>query len=682
MCGIAGFFDPACPAPRAREVLGAMARTLRHRGPDGEGFWFDEELHLGLAHRRLAIVDLSAAGAQPMISASGRFVISFNGEIYNHGELRRELLAHDPSLSFRGHSDTEVFLAACEAWGPQAALARANGMFAIALVDRRERRLHLVRDRIGEKPLYFGNLGGAFVFASELKALRAHPAWHGRIDTASVGEYFRYGYVPSQRSIYAGIGKVQPGEWVTIDVSADARSARAAGAAPAVQRHLYWSAQEAIRTGLANPLDIGDQEAISRLEALLGDAVAMRMTADVPLGAFLSGGIDSSLVVALMQRRSATRVRTFSIGFREARFDEAPAAKAVAGHLGTQHTELYVSPRDSLEVIPRLAAMYDEPFADAAQIPTYLVSRLAREHVTVSLSGDGGDELFCGYGRYAQAMALWRNVGAMPAWTRGALRRAILSVPADVLNTLGAWLPARLTRGRAGDRAHRAAERLAARSFPEIYRGLMSSWHEPTLALHRDVARQLPSAAMAWPEVAGSAPASTPSYEHMMASDLTAYLPDDVLVKVDRASMAVSLEGRMPLLDHRVVELAWRLPLSLKRRDGTGKWLLRELLYRHVPRALVDRPKRGFGVPVGDWLRVELRDWAGDLIHSESLRDGLIDTPRLSRMLREHVAGRRSWTNQLWTALMFLAWRQEYGAGASAQESPVQAPIERALARA
>ncbi len=652
-----------------------MARTLRHRGPDGDGFWFDEHLGVGLAHRRLAIVDLSAAGAQPMASASGRFVISFNGEIYNHGDLRRDLLARDPALVFRGHSDTEVFLAACDAWGAETALARANGMFAIALVDRRERRLHLMRDRVGEKPLYFGSLGRSFVFASELKALQVHPAWQGRIDREALGEYFRYGYVPAPRSIYAGIGKVQPGEWVTLDLSG--HGADVPGSAATIRRHRYWSAAEVIRAGLASPLDIGDEEAIERLESLIGNAVAMRMEADVPLGAFLSGGIDSSLVVALMQRHSGARVRTFTVGFHDRRFDEAPAAREVARHLGTEHTELYVSPRESLAVIPRLAAMYDEPFADVSQIPTYLVSKLAREHVTVSLSGDGGDELFCGYGRYAQAMDLWSNVGALPGWTRSALRRAILSMSVSTLNTLGAWLPNRITGGRAGDRAHRAADRLGARNFAEVYRSLMSSWQEPSLALHRDVRREigqqheLPAATSSRSEPPASDPARAPTFEHMMASDLTAYLPDDVLVKVDRASMAVSLEGRMPLLDHRIVELAWRLPLALKRRNGTGKWVLRELLYRQVPRSLVDRPKRGFGVPVGDWLRDELGEWAGDLIASETKHDGLLNTACISRMLQEHVSGQRSWSNQLWTALMFIAWRQACdGRTVSAYESP------------
>lgn len=654
MCGIAGFFDPVCSAPRAHEVLGAMASVLRHRGPDGEGLWFDETLRIGLAHRRLAIVDLSAAGAQPMASASGRYVIAFNGEIYNHAQVRRELLARDPSLEFRGHSDTEVFLAACEVWGADEALARANGMFAIALVDRLLRQLHLLRDRIGEKPLYFGRLGRAVVFASELKALHAHPAWQGRIDPAALSEYFRCGHVPAPRSIYAGIAKVQPGEWVTIDVAASE---------PVVRQRRYWTAADAIRAGRTNPLDIGPEEARERLEALLDDAVALRMEADVPLGAFLSGGIDSSLVVALMQRRSPDRVRTFSIGFREARFDEAPAARAVARHLGTDHTELYVSPHDSLEVIPRLAGMYDEPFADASSIPTHLVARLARQHVTVSLSGDGGDELFCGYGRYQQAMDLWKTIDAVPAWARHALSGAIRSVPVTTLNALGNLLPRRLTAGRAGDRAHRAANRLSARNFDEIYRGLLSSWQDPARAVHREIRRELPVERPPGP--------GTATYEHMMAADLTAYLPNDVLVKVDRATMAVSLEGRMPLLDHRVVELAWRLPLSLKRRDGTGKWLLRELLYRHVPRSLVDRPKRGFGVPVGEWLQQELQPWATDLLGGEAMRDGLLNARRISRMLHEHVSGQRSWTSQLWTALMFQAWRHEVAAAGSERRAPV-----------
>ena len=652
MCGIAGFVDRSLGGEQARVVLAAMARAIRHRGPDGEGLWFDAQLGTGLAHRRLSILDLSEAGAQPMTSASGRFVITFNGEIYNHGDLRRELLSHDPQLSFRGHSDTEVFLAACEAWGVERALARANGMFAMGLVDRETRQLHLMRDRLGEKPLYFGNVGGGkagarLLFGSELKALRAHPAWQGALDFDALAAYFRYGHVPAPHSIHAGIGQLLPGEWVTVDLSA--------GEELRIERRPYWSAAEVVRHGVAHPLRIGDAGALRELEELLDDAVRLRMEADVPLGAFLSGGVDSSLVVALMQRRSGARVRTFSIGFADEKFDEAPAARAVAKHLGTDHTELYVSPQQSLDVIPQLARIYDEPFADSSQIPTFLVSQLARQHVTVSLSGDGGDELFGGYGRYEQALNIWRGVDAVPAWARRAIQSAIVAVPVPALNALGSWLPRRFTEGRAGDRAHKGAARLSMRSFDELYRSLMSSWQEPELALHREVRRQL------GPEERLNITGIGAAYERMMASDLVRYLPNDVLAKVDRASMAVSLEGRMPLLDPRVVEFAWRLPLSLKRRDGTGKWLLRELLYRLVPRPLVDRPKRGFGVPIGSWLKHELREWATDLLSSEALmRDGLLDTQRITRMLHEHVTGQRSWTNQLWTALMFQAWRREH----------------------
>ncbi len=647
MCGIAGFYDRSLGGDQARAVLAAMARAIRHRGPDGEGVWFDAGLGIGLAHRRLSIIDLSEAGAQPMASASGRFVITFNGEIYNHGELRRELLARDANLAFRGHSDTEVFLAACETWGVAEALARANGMFAMGLVDRETRQLHLMRDRLGEKPLYFGQAGGRLLFGSELKALRAHPSWQGALDFDALAAYFRYGHVPAPRSIHAGIGQLLPGEWVTIDLSR--------GEAPAIERRAYWSAADVIRQGMAQPLRIGTSGALRELEALLEDAVRLRMEADVPLGAFLSGGVDSSVVVALMQRCSGSRVKTFSIGFAEETFDEAPAARAVARHLGTEHTELYVSPQQSLEVIPRLAHIYDEPFADSSQIPTFLVSQLARQHVTVSLSGDGGDELFGGYGRYEQALNVWRGMDAVPVWARRAIHSAIVSVPVPALNALGSWLPQRLTAGRAGDRAHKAAARLSMRSFDEVYRSLMSSWQEPQLALHREVRRQL------GPEERPGAAAFGPAYERMMASDLVRYLPNDVLVKVDRASMAVSLEGRMPLLDPRLVEFAWRLPLSLKWRDGTGKWLLRELLYGLVPRHLVDRPKRGFGVPIGRWLQRELKEWATDLLSSEALmRDGILDTQRVTRMLQEHITGQREWATQLWTALMFQAWRREH----------------------
>ena len=644
MCGIAGFFDPALREIQARSVLGAMADAVRHRGPDGQGAWFDAGLRIGLAHRRLSILDLSPAGAQPMASGSGRFVIVFNGEIYNHRELRANLIAHDTATQFRGHSDTEVLLAAFEAWGIAATLARANGMFAMAVVDLHLRHLHLVRDRVGEKPLYLARLGTSLVFGSELKALRAHPAWRGRLDTEALTEFFRYGYIPAPHSIYADVTKLMPGEWLSVDVSrADS---------PRVTQQRYWSAADAVRAGLQDPLRIGDAGALALLESLLDDAVGLRMEADVPLGAFLSGGIDSSLVVALMQRRSAARVRTFSIGFDDRRFDEAPAARAVARHLGTNHTELYVSPQQSRELIPQLAAIYDEPFADASQIPTYLVAQLARRDVTVALSGDGGDELFCGYGRYEQALNIWRGVDAVPHWARRALSNAIVAVPVPTLNALGSWLPKRLTAGRAGDRAHKAAQRLSRRSFDELYRSLMSSWQEPADALHREIRRGTAAVARVPRTEVG------PAYERMMAADFSMYLPDDVLVKVDRASMAVSLEGRMPLLDHRVVEFAWRLPMQLKRRDGTGKWPLRQLLYRHVPRELVDRPKQGFGVPIAAWLRKDLRTWANELLDREALMsDGLLDTQRIRRMLDEHLSGRRSWTAQLWTTLMFQAWR-------------------------
>jgi asparagine synthase (glutamine-hydrolysing) len=644
MCGIAGFVDRSLAADAARATLVSMAQAIRHRGPDQDGTWLDESTGVGLAHRRLSILDLTEAGRQPMTSAGGRFVVVFNGEIYNHGDLRRDLLAADPTLRFRGHSDTEEMLAAFEAWGVRATVERLNGMFAFALYDRQDRRLYLCRDRLGEKPLYFGRAGTALLFGSELKALRRHPRWRGGIDLAAAQDYFRYGYVTGGRSIHEGIGKVLPGQLVSIALG---------DGEPQVTSQAYWSARETVRRGLEAPVDWSDREAIERLENLLEEAVAMRMEADVPLGAFLSGGVDSTVVVALMQRRASAPVKTFSIGFGEARFNEAEAAKAVASHLRTEHTELYVTPREALDVIPRLAAMYDEPFADASQIPTFLVAQLARRHVTVALSGDGGDELFGGYDRYDIAERFWRTAGPLPRPLRLLAARAIESIPLGAWDVLGAWLPARLSMGRPGDRIHKLGQRLRLARFDELYSSLLSLAVGDRIQVTRG-----DGLASSYPP--DSVEGVTGLAERMMAWDLAGYLPDDILVKVDRATMAVSLEGRIPLLDHRVAEFAWGLPMNLKRRDGQGKWILKQVLHRLVPRELVDRPKQGFGVPIEYWLRHELRDWATDLLSPSRLRaHGLLDVEVVQGLLQEHLDGRRSWAAQLWTLLMFQAWMAE-----------------------
>ena len=647
MCGIAGFLDPTLAADAAPSLLRRMTDALRHRGPDAEGQWQDTTLGLALGHRRLSIVDLSPAGAQPMLSASGRYVVVFNGEIYNFAAIRTELEAARRAPAWRGHSDTEVLLAACDAWGVEATLPRLNGMFAIAVFDRSARCLHLVRDRLGEKPLYWCTDGDTrLAFASELHSLRRGPIGTGEVDTAALRDYLQRGYVHAPRTILRGVAKVTPGEHVRITLGADGRFT--------VQRGRYWSAFDAARAGLAAPRALEDHEALERLRTLLDDSVRLRMVADVPLGAFLSGGIDSSLVVATMQRLSSRPVRTFTIGFGEARYDEAAHARAVAAHLGTEHTDLTATPQDALDLIPQLPGMLDEPMADSSLIPTFLVSRLARQHVTVSLSGDGGDELFGGYARYALTERIARQQAQLPHWLRKFAAAGMRATPTRAWDTLGRVLPARITAHRMGDRVHKLADRLVLDDEPSLYASLSSWWQVPDEVLSPDVRAHLPPAAAH--RFALSSSAATLA-ERMMAEDLTHYLPGDILAKVDRASMAVSLEARVPLLDHHLVEFAWQLPMHMKVRDGRGKWLLRTLLHEYVPAALVERPKQGFTVPVEHWLRGELRDWAQDLLSPAALaQHGLLDARVVGTYLREHLEGRRAWTPQLWSVLMFQAW--------------------------
>lgn len=641
MCGIAGFLAPPTGGECAHRAAQAMAARLVHRGPDDGGVWTDPETGVGLAHRRLSILDLSAEGQQPMLSGDGRFVLVFNGEIYNFAALRAELAGR--GHAFRGRSDTEVLLAAAVEWGVQGAVERCVGMFAFALWDRRARRLHLGRDRLGEKPLYYGQVGDALLFGSELKALAAHPAWTGEVDRHAVGLFVRYGYVPAPHSIYRDVRKLPAGHLLTL--------APAAEAVPDPEP--YWSLREVAERGMREPFLGSDREAADALEAVLGEAVAGQMVADVPLGAFLSGGVDSSAIVALMQARSDRPVRTFTIGFREEGYDEAEHARAVAAHLGTDHTELYVTPDEARTVIPLLPEMYDEPFADSSQIPTFLVARLARASVTVSLSGDAGDELFGGYNRHFWAPGMWRRMRRVPRWARrGAARSLALASPA-------AWdraaalahpvLPARLRQPRVGEKLEKVARVLDAASPEEMYQRLVSLVDDP--------AGLVPGF-----REDGGGMARGPSgigdfASRMMYLDAVGYLADDILVKVDRAAMAVSLETRVPFLDHRVVELAWRLPLSLKVRDGTGKWILRQVLYRHVPRALIERPKAGFAVPVAAGLRGPLRDWGAALLDETRLREqGFFAPAAVGRLWRQHGEGRRDHGAALWTVLMFQAW--------------------------
>ena len=721
MCGLAGFLGggPWSRADAAPPLLRRMGDAIATRGPDGFGVWHDAA-GIGLAHRRLAVLELSEAGHQPMVSACGRYVIAFNGEIYNHLALRKELdrhaslamtgggesvatnsarhceeaeptrqssaaLAEQPppldrhgpaalampeeddrsaaaqptrqssGLRWRGHSDTETLLAGFTAWGIRATLQRCVGMFAIAVWDRAERVLTLGRDRLGEKPLYYGwqgqGDGACFLFGSELSALKAHPAFAAGIDRDALCLLMRHNYIPAPHSIYQGIHKLPPGHLLTVSL---------ARREPMLEA--YWSLPAVAEAGVARPFAGTDAQAVDELEALLKDAVRQQMVADVPLGAFLSGGIDSSTVVALMQSQASRPVKTFTIGFDEEGYNEAVHAKAVARHLGTDHTELYVTPRQALDVIPRLPQLYSEPFSDSSQIPTFLVSQLARQHVTVSLSGDAGDELFCGYTRYTLARDLWRRVARLPRGVRTLGAAGIRMLPAAGWNAMlrpaTPLLPGSLRRANVGDKLHKGAALLSATKVDELYLKLITHWepeglvlggHEPLTHLRGN---PLPLAGL-------------DAVQRMMALDAITYLPGDILVKTDRAAMGVSLEGRVPFLDHRVVEFAWALPQHLKLRDGVGKWALRQVLYRHVPRELVERPKMGFGVPIDSWLRGPLRDWAESLLDETRLRqDGYFNPAPIRQKWTEHLSGRRNWQYHLWDVLMFQAWLRAQGAAA------------------
>jgi len=657
MCGLSGFFMPAGLAANADGVARRMADAITHRGPDDAGVWIDEAAGIALAHRRLSILDLSPAGHQPMASSSGRYVIAFNGEIYNHLDLRAELAkvgsdetprSQSPGGAarfWRGHSDTETLLAAFEAWGIEATLKKCVGMFALALWDRETRSLTLARDRLGEKPLYYGWQGEAFLFGSELKALRAHPAFRGEIDRDALALYLRHNYVPAPYSIYRGIAKLPPGSWLTLAADAPV------GASPAPS--FYWRARDAAEAGVRSDLD--DASAVNALDALLRHAIGGQMVADVPLGAFLSGGVDSSAVVALMQAQSQRPVQTFTIGFHETGYNEAEHAHAVAAHLGTEHTELYVTAEQAMAVIPRLPSLYDEPFADSSQIPTFLVSELARRHVTVSLSGDGGDELFGGYNRYLWASRIWRSLGWAPRPLRAALAGVLTTLPPaawnGVFSGLSVFLPQHWRYANPGDKLHKLAGILAVRSPEEIYLALVSHWQQPTSVV---IGATEPATVLTDPKQW----ADVPDFEsRMMYLDQMTYLPGDILTKVDRAAMGVSLETRVPLIDHRVVEFAWQLPLSMKIRDGQTKWLLRQVLYRHVPRELIERPKMGFGIPLDAWLRGPLRDWAEALLDEARLRqEGYFHPGPIRQKWAEHLSGQRNWAYHLWDVLMFQAW--------------------------
>lgn len=645
MCGIAGFigFDARTSA---QDIAQRMSSRQAHRGPDDRGVWVDEDAQVALSHLRLSIVDLSPLGAQPMVSHCGRYVLVYNGEIYNHLEIKAQL-----SRAWRGHSDSEVLLEAIVEWGLRETLQRCAGMFAIAVWDRQERALYLARDRMGEKPLYYGSMRGTFGFASQLSALREHPSLQAPIDRDAISLLLRYHSIPAPRSIYVGMFKLPPGTWLRVT---------RATLGTALLPETYWSAQDAAIRGINNPLSGSPEELTDELEGLLTKVIGDQMVADVPLGAFLSGGIDSSTVVALMQKQSRRPVRTFSIGFDERGYDEAAHARAVARHIGTDHSELYVSPVEALRVVPELARIYDEPFADSSQIPTCLLAAMARKHVTVALSGDGGDELFGGYNRYTHAPAIWNVLRHVPRSLRTVGGAALAALPIPFWNGVesvgGIFVPAWRSRQQFALKAAKMIDVLDTRSPEDVYQRLISHGDSQARSL-------LPGQASPRPvDLAHELPTIE---ERMMLADTQQYLPDDILVKVDRATMAVSLEARVPLIDHRLYEFAWRIPLSMKIRDGQGKWILRRVLDRHVPRTLVDRPKMGFAVPVAEWLRGPLREWAEDLLSESRLRaEGYFDATTVHNLWRGHIRGARDWHRTLWDLLMFQSWLERQGRGA------------------
>jgi asparagine synthase (glutamine-hydrolysing) len=643
MCGIAGIVDwrAATPADALRSIGEAMIETVRHRGPDAGDVWVDAAAGVALGQRRLAIIDITPGGAQPMHSADRRFVISFNGEIYNFHDIRRELEGCGRCL--RSESDTEVLLEACALWGVQPAIERAIGMFAFALWDRTTRTLTLARDRLGIKPLYYAATPERVLFASQLKAFRAVPGWKPAIDEDAVVGYLRHAYIGQPRTIYREAQKLAPGHIATLRSGGKAAS------------QSFWDLRTIAISGQRQRRSGHEDEEVEQLDALLRNAVKLRMIADVPLGAFLSGGIDSSTVVALMQAQSARPVKTFSIGFHESGYDEARCAKRVAAHLGTDHTECYIEPRHALDVIPRLQDWFDEPFADSSQIPTYLVSESCRKHVTVALSGDGGDEVFAGYNRYLWIERVARVMKIWPSSVRDVAATGLRSVSPGAWDRVFACVPASWRPALPGDKLHKLSGLLADPRPDAIYRRLISQWEEPDqiAAVGREPADPPWCSALA---------RDIPSVlERMQFLDMAGYLPDDILTKVDRATMAVGLEGRVPLLDHRVVAHAWRLPTHLKVRRGQGKWLLRRVLERYVPARLTDRPKMGFSVPLDVWLRGPLREWAEALLAPQRLRaDGLVRVEPVRQAWAEHLAGTRNWQHALWTVLMLQAWRERW----------------------
>lgn len=646
MCGISGLISTEI---KDDNIIKVMCDEMSHRGPDDDGFWIDPSQKIALGHRRLSIIDLSPEGHQPMKSVSGRYIIVFNGEIYNFKDLKRQVIQDGFPDQWRGHSDTEVLLACIEIWGVEATLKKTNGMFALALYDQEMCQLHLARDRMGEKPLYYGKIGDTFYFCSEIKSIKAACQQPLDINRDVLALYMRHGYIPAPWSIYKEIYKLQPAHWMTIAID----EIKDLSISPAMTNP-YWSIRNIAENAVINE-NLSDEDAITEAEARLKEAVKIRMMSDVPLGAFLSGGYDSSLVVALMQSQSETPIKTFSIGFDTKEYNEAVHAKAVANHLGTDHTELYVTPEQAMAVIPKLPYIYCEPFADSSQIPTYLVSELAKTKVTVALSGDAGDELFGGYNRYFWGERIWNQLSKHPIWMRRLFKKAVqLGSPSawnKILSALFIAFPKRYHVRIPGDKLYKLIELADATSIDDLYYQLVSGIKAPTDWLTTSAEAKSPL----------TDPKQKPKLIHpidrMMFLDMISYLPDDILTKVDRASMAVSLEARVPFLDHEIVEYAWQLPQRLKIRDGHGKWILKQITHKHIPKELMERPKMGFGVPIDQWLRGPLKEWAENLLDAKTIqKQGLLKADYVHKKWQEHLSGKRNWSHQLWTVLMFQAW--------------------------
>lgn len=641
MCGFVGII---ANQSNANTYINDMVNAIDHRGPDDKGIWVNDQNTLALAHARLAIIDLSQAGHQPMLSHCKKFTIVFNGEIYNHNDLRNDILSENPTHNWRGHSDTETLLTGFSYWGVEETLRKAIGMFGFALLDQEKQTLILGRDRLGEKPVYYGWNNENFFFGSELKSFCVHPDFEKNVDRNSLCLFLRHNYIPAPYSIFKDIYKLNPGHILRLDLTTKKQDVKC-----------YWSAKSILEQKKSS---FNSSESVTdELEKTLKAAVKRQMEADVPLGAFLSGGIDSSTIVALMQSQSEEPVNTFSIGFYEEGFNEAEHAKAIAEHLNTNHTELYVKPEKAMEIIPKIAKLYDEPFADSSQIPTFLVSEMAKQHVTVSLSGDAGDELFCGYNRYILTDRVWKKLKLIPTPIRHMIAKVILSISPETLdkalNPLKKVVP-QLRLAFLGDKLHKAANILASKSLNELYKGMVSQWRHPEDVVidskeHSTILKD---------ETAFNA---LGDIEKMMALDTMTYLPDDILAKVDRAAMGVSLETRVPMLDHTVVEFAWRLPIEYKLEAGISKSPLRNVLYRHVPKELIERPKMGFGIPLAEWLRGPLKDWADELLSEERLnQEGFFDSNIIRATWDEHCSGKRNWSGQLWCILVFQMWQDEY----------------------